>query len=171
MTHPHDPLNGGNRILPPSPVIPTVRYTGKKGRPKIVLPEAQIAALATIQCTLEEIAYCTGISLSMLKQNRRVRQIVAENAAKGKMSVKRAHYAAAIAGEAWAVIHWDRRYNGFNDRAGSGELPPGSETPVMPVVVMLPHDGRDPVHETLTAIPEADAREVLPASFDGTQAP
>ena len=74
------------------------------GRPKLVLDERQIRELASIQCTMGEIAAVMGCSVDTLDRN--YAEIISRGRDEGKMSLRRAQWNKAVKDGNPAMLIW-----------------------------------------------------------------
>lgn len=111
-----------------------------RGRPRKVISAAEVAALAGIGCTEEEIAKVKGISVDTLHRN------YAEAYEKGfanlKQSLRRKQVQLARAGDRTMLVWLGKAYLGQRDRSeftgkDGSALVPGS------IVFTMPKNGRD----------------------------
>ena len=74
----------------------------KPGRPRLEVDEDQIRALASIQCTYEEIAAVVGVSLDTIKRN--YAPLIKEAREGGKASLRRKQWKLADKSAAMAIF-------------------------------------------------------------------
>lgn len=95
------------------------------GRPRIVVDVDALEELAAIQCTLAEMAAVLRVSPDTL--SRRFSAVIEKGRERGKTSVRRAHYRAAVGGNIAAIIWWGKQYLGQRERT---ELTAGDGAPL-----------------------------------------
>lgn len=84
------------------------------GRPKKEINEKLIRDLASIQCTMNEIASITGVSVDTLE--RRFADIIKEAKDTGKASLRRQQWALAQKGNATMLVWMGKQILGQRDR-------------------------------------------------------
>ena len=94
----------------------------KAGRPRIVIDLAQVKALASIQCTYEEIAAVLGISkvtfVDRVNTDPALRAIIDQAWANGRASFRRLQVKLLEAGNATMGIWLGKQYLGQRDQIG-----------------------------------------------------
>lgn len=86
------------------------------GRPKKEIDWALVEKLATIQCTVEEIARIIGVSRSTLDHNKQFLQIHKKGMDEGRMSLRRLQWQKANEGNVTMLIWLGKQYLGQKDR-------------------------------------------------------
>jgi len=94
-------------------------------RPRKVIDERQVEALASIMCTTEEIAAVVGCSTDTLE--RRFAAALENGRLRGKQSIRRKMYHLAMEGNAMMLIWLSKQYLGHADKqeveqSGNGRL-------------------------------------------------
>ena len=95
------------------------------GRPRKIIDLKQVAKLAKICCTVEEIANILDLSKSTLDHNEEFLQVYKKNIDNGKMSLRRAQMELALKGNATMQIWLGKQYLGQKDKQEiehSGEI-------------------------------------------------
>ena len=94
----------------------------KTGRPKIEVNFAEVDKLCQIQCTGEEIASFFGISYDTLERRCKeqfkvsLAEYIKEKSAKGKSSLRRLQWKAAMSGNVTMLIWLGKQYLGQSDK-------------------------------------------------------
>lgn len=94
----------------------------KTGRPKIEVDFAEVDKLCQIQCTGEEIASFFGISYDTLERRCKeqfkvsLAEYIKEKSAKGKSSLRRLQWKAAMNGNVTMLIWLGKQYLGQTDK-------------------------------------------------------
>jgi AraC-like DNA-binding protein len=94
----------------------------KMGRPKKEIDFEALEKLCMIQCTEEEIAAYFGISIDTLERrineqyNQTFAEYFAQNRGKGKMSLRRAQYTAAMAGNTTMLVWLGKNWLSQTDK-------------------------------------------------------
>ena len=94
----------------------------KTGRPKIEIDFAEVDKLCQIQCTGEEIASFFGISYDTLERRCKeqfkvsLAEYIKEKSAKGKSSLRRMQWKAAMNGSVTMLIWLGKQYLGQADK-------------------------------------------------------
>ena len=94
----------------------------KTGRPKIEVDFAEVDKLCQIQCTGEEIASFFGISYDTLERRCKEKfkvslaEYIKEKSAKGKSSLRRMQWKAAMNGSVTMLIWLGKQYLGQADK-------------------------------------------------------
>ena len=94
----------------------------KTGRPKIEVNFAEVDKLCQIQCTGEEIASFFGISYDTLERRCKeqfkvsLAEYIKEKSAKGKSSLRRLQWKAAMNGNVTMLIWLGKQYLGQADK-------------------------------------------------------
>jgi hypothetical protein len=91
----------------------------KKGRPKARIDLAQLEKLAGLQCTDEEIAAWFGVTQKTIQRRRKSRkfaEVIERGRAKGRISLRRAQFQAAQAGNIAAQIWLGKQILGQRDK-------------------------------------------------------
>ena len=94
----------------------------KTGRPKIEIDFAEVDKLCQIQCTGEEIASFFGISYDTLERRCKeqfkvsLAEYIKEKSAKGKSSLRRLQWKAAMNGSVTMLIWLGKQYLGQTDK-------------------------------------------------------
>ena len=94
----------------------------KTGRPKIEVDFAEVDKLCQIQCTGEEIASFFGISYDTLERRCKeqfkvsLAEYIKEKSAKGKSSLRRLQWKAAMNGNVTMLIWLGKQYLGQADK-------------------------------------------------------
>lgn len=94
----------------------------KTGRPKIEVDFAEVDKLCQIQCTGEEIASFFGISYDTLERRCKeqfkvsLAEYIKEKSAKGKSSLRRMQWKAAMNGNVTMLIWLGKQYLGQTDK-------------------------------------------------------
>src|SRR5216684_164381 len=87
-------------------------------RPKVKIDLAELEKLCTMQCTDEEVAAFLGVSTRTIERRRQVKQfneIMERAKAKGRISVRRALFRLAAAGNIAAAIFLAKNLLGYKD--------------------------------------------------------
>lgn len=90
-------------------------------RPKLEIDEEVVEKLASIQCTMIEIASVVGCSVDTLE--RRFADIIKKGQDKGKMSLRRAMFQKANEGNATIMIWLSKQHLGMVDKFEHGTNP------------------------------------------------
>lgn len=94
----------------------------KTGRPKIEVDFSEVDKLCQIQCTGEEIASFFGISYDTLERRCKeqfkmsLAEYIKEKSAKGKSSLRRLQWKAAMNGSVTMLIWLGKQYLGQTDK-------------------------------------------------------
>lgn len=86
------------------------------GRPKIELDWDTVEKLASIQCTVAEIATVMSVSESYLNHNTRFMQIHKKGLDEGRMSLRRLQWGKAKEGNTTMLIWLGKQYLGQSDK-------------------------------------------------------
>ena len=87
-------------------------------RPKVKIDLAELEKLCTMQCTDEEVAAFLGVSTRTIERRRQVKQfneIMERAKAKGRISIRRALFRLAAAGNIAAAIFLAKNLLGYKD--------------------------------------------------------
>ena len=87
-------------------------------RPKVKIDLAELEKLCTMQCTDEEVAAFLGVSTRTIERRRQVKQfneIMERARAKGRISIRRALFRLAAAGNIAAAIFLAKNLLGYKD--------------------------------------------------------
>lgn len=87
------------------------------GRPESDLDYELIGRLATIQCTISEIAAILGVSVDTLEKNEKFYGVYYEKKESGKMSLRRRQWDKALSGDSTSLIWLGKQYLGQSDKA------------------------------------------------------
>jgi hypothetical protein len=86
------------------------RKMAKSGRPKIELDQRQLRELASIHCTMKEIAQVMGCSVDTLDRN--YAEVIKQGQEEGKSSLRRAQFKYALAGNSGLLIWLGKQWLG-----------------------------------------------------------
>lgn len=112
----------------------TPKPPAKTGRPQIKIDEKQVLALASMHCTMKEIAAVVGCSVDTLE--RRFADVIEKGRESGKASLRRTQYRLAENNAAMAI--WlGKQWLGQSDRIVH-EGPDGGPLEVIVKVVGAP---------------------------------
>lgn len=93
---------------------PKSETTRHRGRPKKNLDERQVEILASMMCSIEEIAHVMGCDRGTLAD--RFSTAIAKGRSLGKISLRRAQFKSATRGNAVMLIWLGKQYLGQTDK-------------------------------------------------------
>ena len=92
----------------------TLGHKAHGGRPPKEIDEDTVKKLASIMCTMEEIAYVVGCSVDTLEN--RFSEIIKEGKAKGRTSLRRHQFLAAEKGNTAMLIWLGKQFLGQSEK-------------------------------------------------------